>query len=112
MNQLSEGSRGEIAPQRPTGLDLTLQARAMRYQWFVSAFAWVSAKLGRSGYGLVPRARPARPRQPAPPQGPSAFRATGDLILEHGPPTRVGRHCHASAIDVRSSRISAIPFQP
>jgi len=51
MNQLSEGSRGQVVPrQRPTSLDLILQARALRHQWFVSALARLSAQLAR----LVP----------------------------------------------------------
>jgi hypothetical protein len=66
MNHMSEASRGEIVPQhRPTGLDLIVQARAMRYQWFASAFARLSAKLARSGYGLLARPRPARAQRPA-----------------------------------------------
>jgi hypothetical protein len=65
MIHLSEGSRGEIVPQhRPTALDLILQARAMRYQWFASAFARLSARLARFGAALVARPRPSA-RRPA-----------------------------------------------
>jgi hypothetical protein len=53
MSQLSQGARGEAVPQhRPTGLDLILQARAMRYRWFASALARLSAKLDRLGAQL------------------------------------------------------------
>lgn len=69
MNQLSEGSRGEIVPQRrPTSLDLILVARAMRYQWFASALARLQARLCRLGAGLVARARPGRMPGPAAPE--------------------------------------------
>jgi hypothetical protein len=69
MNHLSEGSRGEIVPQHcPTGLDLILQARAMRHQWFVAAFARLSTKVARLGFGLVARARPSQTRRPAVPE--------------------------------------------
>jgi hypothetical protein len=69
MNQLSEGSRGQVVPrQRPTSLDLILQARAMRNQWFASAFARLAAKLCRLGAGLVAQARPGRMPGPAVPE--------------------------------------------
>jgi hypothetical protein len=53
MSQLSQGARGEAVPQhRATGLDLILQARAMRYRWFASALTRLSAKLDRLGAQL------------------------------------------------------------
>ena len=67
MIHLSEGSRREIVPQhRPTGLDLILQARAMRYQWFASAFARLSARLARFGAAHVARPRPPAQRPAVP----------------------------------------------
>ena len=69
MNQLSKGSRTRIGPQqRPTGLDLILQARALRHQWLASALARLSAKLARLGSGLAGRAHPGRMPQPAVPE--------------------------------------------
>ena len=48
MNQLSQGGRSQAAPrQRPTSVDLILQARALRYRWFASALARLSARLAR-----------------------------------------------------------------
>jgi len=41
--------------QRPTSLDLILQARALRYQWFASALARLSARLARARPGRMPR---------------------------------------------------------
>lgn len=59
MSQLSRGARGDgLPPHRPTALDLLLQARAMRYRWFASALARLSAKLDRLGAELV--AQPGR----------------------------------------------------
>ena len=61
MTHLPESKRRHPEPrQRPTSLDLILLARAMRYQWFVSAFARLSAKLARLGSELVARPRSAR----------------------------------------------------
>ena len=69
MSHLSEGSRGEIVPQhRPTSVDLILQARAMRHQWFVSACARLGAKLARLGFGLVARLQANRIKRPAVPE--------------------------------------------
>ena len=45
---------------RPTSLDRILQARAMRYQWFVFALARLAGKLTRLGSELVARQQPAR----------------------------------------------------
>jgi hypothetical protein len=51
MNHLTNSRPGRPVPrQRPTSLDLILQARALRHQWFVSALARLSAQLAR----LVP----------------------------------------------------------
>jgi hypothetical protein len=79
MNQLSESSRGEFVPQRhPTGLDLILQARALRHQWLVAAFARLSAKLAWLVSELVVRARPGlERRRPAP----ERLRFSGRLVL-------------------------------
>jgi hypothetical protein len=64
MSQLSQGARGEAVPQhRATGLDLILQARAMRYRWFASALTRLSAKLDRLGAQLF--AQPDRLRTAA-----------------------------------------------
>jgi hypothetical protein len=59
MANLPASERGRpVARQRPGSLDLILLARAMRYQWFVSASARLSAKLARLGSQLVARPRP------------------------------------------------------
>jgi len=66
MNQLPEGSRGQLAPrQRPTSLDLILQARALRRRWFASALARLGARLARLGPALTARAQPGRMPRPA-----------------------------------------------
>jgi hypothetical protein len=69
MNQLPKGSRGAtVPPQRPTSVDLILQARAMRHRWFVSAFARLAAKAARFAPELVTAAWPGRTLQPAAPE--------------------------------------------
>jgi hypothetical protein len=66
MTHPSDDRLGQTRPrQRPTSLDLILQARALRYQWFASALARLSARLARAGSGLVARARPGRMPRPA-----------------------------------------------
>lgn len=65
MTHPSDGRLGHPGPrQRPTSLDLILQARALRYQWFAAALAQLSAWLARLGSGLVARARPSQTPQP------------------------------------------------
>jgi len=62
----SQSGRGEIVPQRrPTSLDLILQARAMRSQWFVSAFARLRARFARRAAALVARPQPGLTQEPA-----------------------------------------------
>jgi hypothetical protein len=67
VNRPSEGGPGEIGPrERPTSVDLMLQARAMRHQWLVAALGRRSAKLARLVPELVARARlqpPAAPKR-------------------------------------------------
>jgi hypothetical protein len=65
MTHPSDRRLGQPRPRpRPTSLDLILQARALRYQWFAAAPARLSARLAGLGSGLVARARPGRMPRP------------------------------------------------
>ena len=49
MNQSSQGGGSQAAPRhRPTGIDLILQARAMRHRWFATTLARLSTSLARA----------------------------------------------------------------
>jgi len=65
MKHLSGSNHGHPASQgHPGSLDLVMQARAMRYRWFVSTFTGLSTRLTRFGSRLVARPEPDRIRNP------------------------------------------------
>ena len=67
MNQSSQGGGSQAAPRhRPTGIDLILQARAMRHRWFATTLARLSTSLARAGAQRVARA--GRTRRSAAPE--------------------------------------------
>lgn len=59
MKHLSGSHHGHPAMRRhPESIDLTMQARALRHQWFVSTCTRLTARLARFGSRLVARPEP------------------------------------------------------